>query len=89
MPKQFPDEVAAWKSGDTERLYALQLRRIKEAPTIWWRLLDRRNARRVPKVEAAIRSGKPTMVVPGATHFCGPHSVVAMLRARGYKIERL
>jgi len=29
------------------------------------------------------------MVVAGAMHFCGPHSVVAMLRARGYKIEQL
>jgi uncharacterized protein YbaP (TraB family) len=88
-PKQFQDEVAAWKSGNTERLYALQLPRIKEAPTVWWRLLDRRNARWIPKIEAAIKSGKPTMVVAGAMHFCGPHSVVAMLRARGYKIEQL
>ena len=88
-PKQFQDEVAAWKSGDTERIYALQLPRIKEAPTVWWRLLDRRNAKWIPKIEAAIRSGKPTMVVAGAMHFCGPHSVVAMLRARGYKIEQL
>jgi len=53
-PKQFQDEVAAWKSGNTERLYALQLPRIREAPTIWWRLLDRRNARWIPKIEAAI-----------------------------------
>lgn len=42
-----------------------------------------------PKIEAAIRSGKPTMVVSGAMHFCGPRGVVAMLRARGYKIEQL
>src|SRR3984893_150282 len=88
-PKQFQEEVAAWKSGNTERLYALQLPRIREAPTIWWRLLDRRNARWIPKIEAATKSGKPTMVVAGAMHFCGPHSVVAMLRARGYKIEQL
>ncbi len=88
-PNRFQEEVAAWKTGDTERLYAMELPRIKEAPTVWWRLLDRRNAKWIPKIEAAIKSGKPTMVVAGALHFCGPHGVIAMLTARGYKIEQL
>ncbi len=88
-PKRFQEEVAAWKTGDTERLYAMELPRIKEAPTVWWRLLDRRNAKWIPKIEAAIKSRKPTMVVAGALHFCGPHGVIAMLTARGYKIEQL
>jgi uncharacterized protein YbaP (TraB family) len=88
-PKRFQEEVAAWKTGDTERLYAMQVPRIKEAPTVWWRLLDHRNAKWIPKIETAIKSRKPTMVVAGTLHFCGPHSVVAMLKARGYKIEQL
>jgi uncharacterized protein YbaP (TraB family) len=88
-PKRFQEEVAAWKTGDTERLYAMQVPRIKEAPTVWWRLLDRRNAKWIPKIEAAIKSGKPTMVVAGSLHFCGPHGVIALLKARGYKIEQL
>jgi uncharacterized protein YbaP (TraB family) len=88
-PKRLQEEVAAWKTGDTERLYAMQLPRIKEAPTVWWRLLDHRNAKWIPKIEATIKSQKPTMVVAGTLHFCGPHGVVAMLRARGYKIEQL
>jgi uncharacterized protein YbaP (TraB family) len=88
-PKVFAETVTAWKGGDTQRLYALEAPRIKEAPTVWWRLLDRRNVRWVPKIESAIKSGKPTMVVAGAMHFSGPHSVIAMLKARGYKIEQL
>jgi len=88
-PKRFQEEVAAWKTGDTERLYAMELPQIKEAPTVWWRLLDRRNAKWIPKIEAAINSRKPTMVVAGALHFCDPHGVIAMLTARGYKIELL
>jgi uncharacterized protein YbaP (TraB family) len=27
--------------------------------------------------------------VAGALHFCGPHGVIALLKARGYKIEQL
>src|SRR5712691_1816348 len=34
-PKRFQEEVAAWKTGDSERLYAMELPRIKEAPTVW------------------------------------------------------
>jgi len=88
-PKRFQEEVAAWKTGDSERLYAMELPRIKEAPTVWWRLLDRRNAKWIPRIEAAIKTGKPTMVVAGAMHFCGPRSVIALLKARGYKVEQL
>jgi uncharacterized protein len=87
--QQFRLDVAAWKAGDTNRLYAMHVRRMKEAPTVWWRLLDRRNARWIPRLEAAIKSGTPTLVVAGALHFSGPHSVIALLQRRGYKIEQL
>ena len=87
--QQFRLDVAAWKSGDTNRLYAMQAREMKEAPTVWWRLLERRNTRWIPRLEAAIKSGTPTLVVAGALHFSGPHSVIALLQKRGYKIEQL
>jgi len=86
---QFQLDVAAWKSGDTNRLYAMHVRRMKEAPTVWWRLLDRRNEKWLPKLEAAIKSGTPTLVVAGALYFSGPRSVIALLQKRGYKIEQL
>ena len=89
MPKQFREDVAAWKAGDVDQIYASTAAWRKEAPTVWWRLLDRRNERWVPRIEAAIKSGKPTLIVAGAAHFAGPRSVVALLRARGYKIEQL
>lgn len=88
-PTRYAESIAAWKAGDTQRLYAAQVPRIKEAPTIYWRLLDRRNRQWIPNIEAAIKSGKPTMVVAGALHFSGPNNVIALLRARGYKVEQL
>jgi uncharacterized protein YbaP (TraB family) len=87
--KRFRESVEAWKAGDVDRIYGMEAPRMKEAPTVWWRLLDHRNANWVPRIEAAIKSGKPTLVVAGAAHFAGPHSVIAMLRAQGYKIEQL
>jgi uncharacterized protein len=88
-PQRFRDDVATWRAGDTQRLYAAHLSEMKEGPTVWWRLLDRRNARWIPKLEAAINSGTPTLVVAGALHFSGPRSVIALLQRRGYKIEQL
>ena len=66
---QFRLDVAAWKSGDTNRLYAMHVKRITEAPTVYWRLLDQRNAKWIPRLESAIKSGTPTLVVAGALHF--------------------
>ena len=86
---QFRLDVAAWKSGDTNRLYAMHVKRITEAPTVYWRLLDHRNAKWIPRLESAIKSGTPTLVVAGALHFSGPRSVIALLQKRGYKIEQL
>lgn len=89
MPKRFHEQVAAWKRGDIDRIYATIAPEMKEAPTVQWRLLNRRNENWVPRIEAAIKSGKPTLIVAGAAHFAGPHSVLAMLRAHGHKIEQL
>ena len=86
---QFRLDVAAWKSGETNRLYAMHVKRITEAPTVYWRLLDQRNAKWIPRLESAIKSGTPTLVVAGALHFSGPRSVIALLQKRGYKIEQL
>jgi hypothetical protein len=87
--QQFRLDVAAWKSGDTNGLYAMHVRRMKEAPTVWWRVLNRRNEKWISRLEAAIKSGTPTLVVAGALHFSGPRSVIALLQKRGYKIEQL
>ena len=87
--KQFRQDVEAWKAGDAARLYAMHAGEMKEAPTVWWRLLDRRNAKWIPRIETAIRSGRPTLIVAGALHFAGPRGVVALLQQRGYKIEQL
>jgi uncharacterized protein YbaP (TraB family) len=83
------DLVSAWRKGDVDRLYDIEVPKIKEAPTVWWRLLDRRNANWIPKIETEIKTGIPTMIVVGALHYPGPHGLLAMLHARGYKIEQL
>jgi len=83
------ETIAAWKTGNTEKLAAMDIPTVREAPGLNARFLQSRNVRWLPVIENAIKSGKPTMIVAGAMHFSGSQSVIAMLRARGYQIEQL
>ena len=79
----------AWRNGDTAALWAGDARSRKEAPGIAARLVDDRNVKWIPRIEAELKTGKPTAIVAGALHFSGPNSVIALLQARGYKVEQL
>jgi uncharacterized protein len=87
--KNAKTDLAEWETGKVDQIYSETLPRMKEAPSIWWRLLDHRNGMWIPRIETEIKSGIPTMIVVGALHFPGPHGVLALLQKRGYKIEQL
>lgn len=88
LPGLFVETIDAWKSGNAQRMYQLYAPR-GDQPAGYWRWIETRNAAWIPRIEEAIKSGKPTMVIVGALHFCGPNSIVALLQKRGYKIEQL
>jgi uncharacterized protein YbaP (TraB family) len=79
----------AWRRGDTDALWAGDARLRKEAPSIAARLVENRNVKWIPRIEAELKTGKPTAIVAGALHFSGPRSVIALLQKRGYTIEQL
>jgi uncharacterized protein YbaP (TraB family) len=85
----FDQTRAAWKRGDIAALSATNGRLRQANAGIANRLLDRRNLNWVARIEAEMKTGKPTAIVAGAGHFSGPGSVVELLRKRGYKIEQL
>jgi uncharacterized protein YbaP (TraB family) len=79
----------AWRKGDTAALWARDARFRSEAPWVAARFVDERNRKWVPRIEAELKSGKPTAIVAGALHFCGPNSILRLMEKRGYKIEQL
>src|SRR4051812_46730670 len=79
----------AWRKGDTDALWAGDQPLRSKAPRIAARFVDDRNVKWIPRIEAELKSGKPTAVVAGALHFSGPGSVIALLQQRGYVIEQL
>jgi len=80
---------AAWKRGDIATLWAENQRVREQNPGAELRLLDERNVRWIPRIKAEMKTGKPTAIVAGALHFCGPNGVVELLRRGGYKVEQL
>ena len=86
---EFTRMRSAWRKGDTATLWAGDAHLRKEAPQIAARFVDQRNIKWIPRIEAELKTGKPTAIVAGALHFSGPNSVIELLQKRGYKIEQL
>src|SRR5262249_7428345 len=87
--KEFTSMYKAWRKGDTNGLWAGDAHLRTNAPRIAARFGDNRNMKWIPRIEAELKTGKPTAIVAGALHFSGPHSVIALLQQRGYLIEQL
>ncbi len=85
----FEKTRAAWQRGDVAALTAANARLRRANPGYAQKLLDRRNLRWVDRIEAEMKTGKPTAIVAGAGHFTGERGVIALLQKRGYEIERL
>lgn len=76
----------AWAKGDAALLGKVLDEGFAEVPQLRTQLLVGRNRKWVPKLRAMLASGKTHFVTVGAGHLVGRDSVVAMLRARGYKV---
>jgi hypothetical protein len=87
--KEFNVMYKAWRRGDTNALWAGDAKLRSQAPTIAARFVENRNVKWVPRIEAELKTGRPTAIVAGALHFSGPHSVISLLQKRGYQIEQL
>ena len=87
--KEFNRMYKAWRKGDTDALWAGDASLRTKAPRIAARFVDDRNVKWVPRIEAELKTGKPTAIVAGALHFSGPRSVIVLLQKRGYVIEQL
>jgi uncharacterized protein YbaP (TraB family) len=82
--------VDAWATGDDDGLAAIMTDEMSATSAVFEALLTNRNRAWVPQIEALLaREGQDALVVVGAGHLVGDDSVIAMLRAAGYTVERL
>jgi len=79
--------VDAWSAGDQKKLDRLINGELDEFPKARKLLLDDRNQRWVPKIEAMLKEKHVFFVTVGAGHLTGPAGLPGLLRKAGYMVE--
>jgi uncharacterized protein YbaP (TraB family) len=79
--------VQAWSAGDAAAIDELMNEGLDKFPDARKALLDDRNARWVPQIEAMLKEKHHFFITVGAGHLAGPGGVPALLRKAGYRVE--
>lgn len=88
--KMMNDLKRYWRDGDMQSLAELGIMPLlKDYPQIYQDMLVKRNKNWLPKLEQILNSSGVEMVLVGAMHLAGEDSVLRLLNAKGYTIEKL
>lgn len=79
----------AWKAGDAAAVERIVLDDVKDDRLMYDRLLVNRNRNWLPALDALLIRNTRAFVVVGAAHLVGPDGLLAMLKAKGYKVDQL
>ena len=90
-PTLLSDLVSAWEKGDVEKLNKIMIEDdIEDTPEVYQALLVKRNKNWSVKLDALVKDEPGVFFVAvGAAHLAGKDSVLGMLAAKGYKVERV
>jgi uncharacterized protein YbaP (TraB family) len=86
--RQMADLIAAYRSGDFEKLAALAEAERSEDPARHELLLASRNRDWMPKLRPHLERGR-TFVAVGAAHLPGEGGLIELLRSQGYILSRV
>ncbi|TWX70816.1 TraB/GumN family protein [Colwellia demingiae] len=85
--------LKAWRVGDEQQLNTLAILPMKDDPKTFKKLLTDRNHTWISHIDRMFSSnGKSTdkeFVLVGVAHLAGDKSVLALLKAKGYRVEKL
>jgi uncharacterized protein YbaP (TraB family) len=81
--------VSAWRAGNVDALAQDTRNAYRDLPSFYQRLIVDRNRKWIPKIERYLQDRQTSFVVAGAGHMGGPDGVLALLKARGCRIEEL
>ncbi|NQZ56404.1 MAG: TraB/GumN family protein [Lentisphaeraceae bacterium] len=81
--------LKAVKNGDTKVLLEVLAKMKKETPGAYKSMLVDRNHGMANKIDTWAKNNKSTFIVVGAAHLPGTEGIVALLKAKGYKLKRL
>jgi len=87
MASEIEPMVRAWSVGDQAKLDELVNGDLDGFPGARKQLLDDRNKRWAPKIEAMLKEKHVFFITVGAGHLTGPMGVPALLRKAGYRVD--
>ena len=87
MPQILDQILAAYRKGDVAMLETTLNAGMDAVPALRKRLLRDRHEQWLPQIERMIADGRSRFLVVGAAHFTGKDGLIALLRARGIKVE--
>jgi uncharacterized protein len=88
------DELArVWEQGLFERLQNYEAwcdcANTPDERAMLREMIDARNPAMADRIDARVRAGERLFVAVGALHMIGPQGLPALLRERGYRVERI
>jgi len=87
LPGVLDQILAAYRKGDQAALERVLHAGMDELPALRQRIFGDRHRAWLPQIEKMLAEGGNRVVIVGAAHLVGPDSVIALLRAKGYKVE--
>jgi len=88
LDAEIEDLLAAWRTGDVEALEAMLTAAFEEFPELYGPLTEDRNRAWVERLVELLDDRDDYLVVVGALHLVGRHSVVDLLRQRGHTVTQ-
>ena len=79
----------AWFQGNAPGLDSLLNTASNESPAFFQIMVSDRNKNWIPKIEQLLKGTDDALVVVGAAHLVGKEGVLALLQAKGYKIDQM
>lgn len=80
--------VNAWETGNTDRLYEIQIVSFDKYPGLYDRIMIQRNKKWVPKIRKLMKQNDNVLIIVGAGHLVGKDSVIDLLKKSGYKVTQ-
>ena len=89
LPNQFERMITAWRTGDADGLNKMMFEEAQNYPELMDVFLIQRNASWISRLEQFLAKKDHVMVLVGAGHLGGDAGVISLLKAKGYKVEKV
>ena len=90
IKQQFEILANAWRKGDAEKLDELMVTELKtKLPKLYKKLVIDRNNKWFPLIEAYMNTPQTEFILVGAGHLVGPEGIIALLKKKGYTVDKL